>query len=130
MASRPGVPLPIKLQEQHKALFPLDKPINEESGRLVALWASGGQPKASAQVPVSASAGQAPPHVATSASDAGPVKTRAETFAELCERAGVNAIDFLAKAEVRSAEELSDADWTEALSSLNRRIAKRQGAHA
>lgn len=41
-ADKPGFPKPIKLQEQHRALFPLDKPINEESGRLVALWASGG----------------------------------------------------------------------------------------
>ena len=45
MASRPGVPLPIKLQEQHKILFPLDKPITEESGKLLAQWAAGGAPK-------------------------------------------------------------------------------------
>lgn len=44
-AGAPGVPKPIKLQEQHRALFPLDKPISEESGRLVAAWAAGGQPK-------------------------------------------------------------------------------------
>ena len=37
----PGVPKPIKLQEQHRALFPLDKPITEESGRLIAEWAAG-----------------------------------------------------------------------------------------
>lgn len=43
--ARPGFPLPIKLQEQHRALFPLDKPINEESGRLIAQWAAGGAPK-------------------------------------------------------------------------------------
>jgi hypothetical protein len=42
MAERPGIPLPIKLQEQHRALFPLDQPINEESGRRVAEWAAGG----------------------------------------------------------------------------------------
>lgn len=41
----PGMPKPLKLQEQHKALFPLDKPINEESGRLVAAWAAGGAKK-------------------------------------------------------------------------------------
>jgi len=41
MADRPGVPIPIKLQEQHKAIFPLDKPITEESGRLLAAWAHG-----------------------------------------------------------------------------------------
>ena len=52
-ADAPGVPKPIKLQEQHRALFPLDKPITEESGRLIAQWASGAKPKesAAAQVP-------------------------------------------------------------------------------
>lgn len=38
---RPGFPLPIKLQEQHRALFPLDRPINRESGRALANWAAG-----------------------------------------------------------------------------------------
>ena len=42
MATRPGVPMPIKLQEQHRALFPLDQPITEESGRRLAEWARGG----------------------------------------------------------------------------------------
>jgi len=39
---KPGMPQPLKLQEQHKALFPLNKAINEESGKLVAEWAKGG----------------------------------------------------------------------------------------
>lgn len=42
MADRPGVPLPIKLQEQHKELFPLDRPITEASGAQLAAWARGG----------------------------------------------------------------------------------------
>lgn len=42
LAGEPGIPHPIKLQEQHRALFPLDKPITEESGRLIAQWAAGG----------------------------------------------------------------------------------------
>ena len=46
-ADAPGYPKPIKLQEQHKALFPLDKVINEQSGKLVAQWAQG-KPKESA----------------------------------------------------------------------------------
>lgn len=41
-ADAPGVPKPIKLQEQHRALFPLDRPITEESGRAIAAWAGGG----------------------------------------------------------------------------------------
>jgi hypothetical protein len=42
MASRPGVPIPIKLQSQHRPLFPLDKPITRETGRRLAEWARGG----------------------------------------------------------------------------------------
>ena len=60
MASKPGVPHPIKLQEQHKALFPLDQPITEESGRLIAVWASGGQAKESAAPPASLPADRPP----------------------------------------------------------------------
>lgn len=41
MASQPGVPHPIKLQDQHKEIFPLDKPITEESGKRLAQWAKG-----------------------------------------------------------------------------------------
>lgn len=41
-ADRPGIPRPIKLQEQHRPMIPLDKVITEEAGRLLAEWASGG----------------------------------------------------------------------------------------
>jgi len=43
LAAHPGIPKPIKLQEQHRALFPLDRPITEESGRKIAEWAAGGE---------------------------------------------------------------------------------------
>lgn len=45
----PGVPKPIKLQEQHRVIFPQDKPITEESGTLLAKWAAGGVPAQPAQ---------------------------------------------------------------------------------
>ena len=38
---KPGVPQPIKLQEQHRALVPLDRPLDEETGRALAAWAKG-----------------------------------------------------------------------------------------
>ncbi len=44
MPNKPGIPEPIKLQEQHKAFFPLDKPITEDAGRLIGEWAKGGTP--------------------------------------------------------------------------------------
>lgn len=45
LASNPGHPNPIKLQEQHKPLFPSGHPIDEEAGRRIAEWARGGKPR-------------------------------------------------------------------------------------
>jgi hypothetical protein len=41
---RPGFPIPLKLQDQHRAAVPLDRPLSEETGRLLREWAAGGQP--------------------------------------------------------------------------------------
>jgi hypothetical protein len=38
----PGVPRPIKIQQQHRHLFPIDRPITAESGRLLGEWCAGG----------------------------------------------------------------------------------------
>jgi hypothetical protein len=35
------LPTPIKLQEQHRPFFPLDRPISEDCGRKLAAWAKG-----------------------------------------------------------------------------------------
>lgn len=43
-ADRPGVPHPIKLQEQHRFAFPDGKPITEDAGRALADWARGAKP--------------------------------------------------------------------------------------
>jgi AAA domain-containing protein len=50
---RPGCPIPIKLQEQHRPFFPLDQPITEESGRRLAAWAKGGAAPTPATTPAS-----------------------------------------------------------------------------
>lgn len=42
LQDRPGVPQPLKLQEQHRPLFPEGRQITEECGRAVAAWAEGG----------------------------------------------------------------------------------------
>ena len=41
VCDQPGVPHWIKLQQQHKALFPAGTTIDEEAGRRIALWARG-----------------------------------------------------------------------------------------
>lgn len=38
----PGVPKPLKLQEQHAPFFPLDRPIDEKAGTALAAWSMGG----------------------------------------------------------------------------------------
>lgn len=40
---KPGVPVPIKLQDQHKHAFPEGRQINEETGKALAAWAAGGK---------------------------------------------------------------------------------------
>lgn len=40
-AGAPGVPIPIKLQEQHRGAVPLDRPLSEETGRALAEWSRG-----------------------------------------------------------------------------------------
>lgn len=81
------------------------------------------QPKAStgqgATSPVTALQAEQP------APDAGPIVTRTETLKSLCELANVNMIDLLARAEVRSAEEMSDVDYEAAKESLGKRITRR-----
>jgi hypothetical protein len=42
MADNPGVPRPVKLQEQHRPMVPLDSPLSEETGRALGEWAAGG----------------------------------------------------------------------------------------
>lgn len=43
-AEKPGIVKPIKLQEQHRPCFPLDRVVTREAGRQLAEWARGGAP--------------------------------------------------------------------------------------
>jgi len=42
LAERPGVPIPIKLPQPLRSIFPLDQPITESCGEQLATWARGG----------------------------------------------------------------------------------------
>ena len=65
----PGMPKPLKLQEQHRPFFPLNEPITEESGRRLAEWARGGNagadvhPSSAVHVGAEATARSAAPDV-------------------------------------------------------------------
>ncbi len=49
---KPGFPQPIKLQEQHKPLFPLKKQIDENSGRGISEWAKGEKKESPKEEPI------------------------------------------------------------------------------
>lgn len=57
-ADAPGIPKPIKLQQQHRHLFPTDQPIGEKSGRLIAKWAAGGSAAPTATAAASTAEGE------------------------------------------------------------------------
>lgn len=109
LASAPGIPHAIKLQEQHKALFPLDQPITEESGRRLAQWASGAAaPKAT---PPAQSTAPLPPSV-----EPGGVATDAliddkdeGALLDHLHAANVDLKRFLASAKVTSLRQITKA---------------------
>lgn len=58
---KPGFPQAIKLQEQHRAMFPPDKPIAAESGVALAQWAAGAsQPRTTPRAAASEPTGDVP----------------------------------------------------------------------
>jgi hypothetical protein len=50
-ADKPGVGHPVKLQAQHRPLFPTGELIDEKAGERIAEWAAGGTPRPAAPVP-------------------------------------------------------------------------------
>lgn len=53
-ANAPGVPIPIKLEEQHRGFVDLKQPITERTGELLAEWAAGGaKPVSKGETPMS-----------------------------------------------------------------------------
>lgn len=48
---KPGIPQPIKLQEQHRPFIALDKPLDEKAGEQLAAWARGGVTSAKSTAP-------------------------------------------------------------------------------
>lgn len=49
-ADHPGIPKPIKIEQQHRLLIPLDQPIGEETGVALAAWARGAAEEADPRV--------------------------------------------------------------------------------
>lgn len=126
-ADRPGVPQPIKLQEQHRALFPLDKPITEESGRLIAQWASGAKPVAAH--PPSLNAG--PPSSAPLEGASAFITLDEVTVLEArCTENGIDPAALKKAAKVERLAMIEAYDLSKAHTWIDKAIAKRKEAEA
>lgn len=110
LARAPGVPVPIKLQEQHRALFQLDKPITEESGRALALWAAGGSSST------------------TTTGSVGPLVTEEQvaTLEALCTEHGISTDDLRDAAEVKRLADIPAKKFGAAKRWLDAEIAAKQ----
>ena len=90
-----------------------------------AVVVAGDEEKAAGGTPSSAGADSSPPPAAPGApSDHG--ETRTETLRRLCNDAHMAVKDILAKAEVTSAEEMSEADYASAIRMLKKKYASLQ----
>lgn len=110
LATDPGIPHPIKLQQQHRDLFPTGKPITEESGKRIAEWAAGGAKK-----PAPASSHQPPADNGTADQDSsGAAYITAEQEAKLrtdLEFAGIPVDTFCLKVKIESLGKLPAARY-------------------
>lgn len=110
LASKPGIPLPIKLQQQHRAIVSLDKPLDESVGAGLAAWAAGGEAKEPTAKPApkpAATTGRIDPKEAASLRDA---VISAGAIPAFRERYGVTKVDEL------SADKTDDAwEWVKGL---------------
>lgn len=122
LASNPGIPHPIKLQQQHREIFPLEQPIDERAGQRLAEWAKG----SGAEETKREQGALTPPAAHAPGAGSDVVVTRTETLTGLCVAAGVTLADMLARAEVKHADELSEADYEALKASLAKRIDKRR----
>ena len=116
LPNSPGFPHPIKLQEQHRAMFPLDKPITEESGKLIAKWAIGGKAKESAAAVTSA--GESPISVPDAQGKGAAdliTPDQAADLETLCQDAGTTVAKLRNAAKVERLSMIRVADYDKAL---------------
>lgn len=115
-ADAPGIPKPIKLQEQHRKLFPLDKPITEESGRLIAAWAAGAPEQSK--------------HQSSDAADPSSFITPDEcvVLETVCSSNGISLETLKKKAGVERLAMIKASDYMRALDWINSAIQKRADA--
>jgi hypothetical protein len=123
-ADAPGIPKPIKLQEQHRPLFPLDKEITEESGRRIAEWAHGSSNNGAAP-----SSAPASTPLDAGPTDSGPTYVNADQVTVLGDMLKENGLDkdaFLRAIKVASLQMIPADKYAKAKAIIVDTIEKRR----
>lgn len=122
LASAPGIPHPIKLQEQHKALFPLDAPINEQSGQRLAAWAAGTTTGKAQHAPNGGDHGASLPPSATPAVQPTYISVdQATHLTDQCHEIGVTKEALCRAAKVNSVDQIEAHRYQATLAWIERR---------
>lgn len=128
-AGKPGVPVPLKLQAQHRPLFSLDKPLDEACGRRIAEWARGGTingESAASLAPntAAASVGKQPANAADRITE-----EQVATLEALCTEHGISVADLRDAASVQRLADIPAKKFGAAKRWLDAEIeAKKQAA--
>jgi hypothetical protein len=131
MSAKPGIPHPIKLQEQHRSIFPLEQQINEQSGKRLAAWATGAKPTESAPLDAGTPSGAVTQPLVVIPAGADPITITQEQVDELTElimEAGMAKSKVLKQAGVDSLALFTPDDYLELRAVLQRKIGAKVGA--
>lgn len=114
VSDAPGVPHPLKLQQQHRAFVPLDAPLSEQTGRALAAWAAG-----------SSNGGGSPP-MPSPGGAAAEISAMTSELLDLSERLGRRDVVEAAVAanRVEHADDVAHAEW------LRKQLVSARGAAA
>lgn len=131
----PGVPKPIKLQAQHRAMFPLDSPITEDSGKRILEWAKGSTsampPLATNPTASDAQVGQASGRLGTGGSAGTYISGREAADLEAwCSEVNIPIKALLAAAKVDSIEHILLSDVARANNWIKAQIKAREANEA
>lgn len=64
LADNPGIPRPIKVEDQFRLMIPSSRTVTSDAGRLLGAWAAGGEPQQAQPVPQAQTSAPEPPRAA------------------------------------------------------------------
>jgi hypothetical protein len=128
-ADKPGIPQPIKLQEQHKPMVRLNTALDESAGRGLAQWAAGGEAPVYSLEQVKAMFAQAVTPAQMSAASAAAAQLKDDADKELARELYAARMRELKRAQATAAQADNWTPTPEELEAIRKReAAEAQGA--